>query len=158
MTKSFLALGLLAALAVPANAQEGSPAGKPKLLLYGNYCGPGNNAPAAPVDALDADASHRAQGLRPGPRDPREVHEQGLRDGRAALPRLARVDGPRGVELRAQRAPPLVHRRAQGPRSRRAQHAGLPRHGPAARRRLRRLRGLRAQLEVLVLRAQHAPH
>lgn len=54
MTKSFLALGLLAALAVPANAQEGSPAGKPKLLLYGNYCGPGNNAPAAPVDALDA--------------------------------------------------------------------------------------------------------
>jgi tRNA(fMet)-specific endonuclease VapC len=54
MTKSFLALGLLAALAVPAKAQEGSPVGKPKLLLYGNYCGPGNNAPAAPVDALDA--------------------------------------------------------------------------------------------------------
>lgn len=24
------------------------------MLLHGNYCGPGNNAPAAPVDALDA--------------------------------------------------------------------------------------------------------
>lgn len=24
------------------------------MLLHGNYCGPGNNGPAAPVDALDA--------------------------------------------------------------------------------------------------------
>lgn len=54
MTRSFLALGLLATLVLPAYAQEDLPAGKPKLLLYGNYCGPGNNAPAAPIDALDA--------------------------------------------------------------------------------------------------------
>lgn len=24
------------------------------MLMHGNYCGPGNNAPAVPVDALDA--------------------------------------------------------------------------------------------------------
>jgi hypothetical protein len=28
--------------------------GGPKLVIYGNYCGPGNNAPLPPVDALDA--------------------------------------------------------------------------------------------------------
>ena len=28
--------------------------GMPKLLVHGNYCGPGNNAPLAPIDALDA--------------------------------------------------------------------------------------------------------
>ncbi|WP_110350646.1 hypothetical protein [Methylobacterium sp. B4] len=33
-----------------ASAQDGAP----KMLLHGNYCGPGNNAPLAPVDALDA--------------------------------------------------------------------------------------------------------
>lgn len=54
MTRYFLALGLLSALALPAHAQEDLAARKPKVLLYGNYCGPGNNAPAAPVDALDA--------------------------------------------------------------------------------------------------------
>ena len=26
----------------------------PALLVHGNYCGPGNNAPLAPIDALDA--------------------------------------------------------------------------------------------------------
>ena len=31
------------------------------MLLHGNYCGPGNNAPAAPVDVLDtACARHDA--------------------------------------------------------------------------------------------------
>src|SRR4051794_25041247 len=28
--------------------------GGPKLLVHGNYCGPGNNAPLPPIDALDA--------------------------------------------------------------------------------------------------------
>ena len=47
-----LAAGLVSApLAgpVPAMAGEG-----PALLIHGNYCGPGNNAPRPPVDALDA--------------------------------------------------------------------------------------------------------
>ncbi|MCB4805895.1 hypothetical protein QO001_006124 [Methylobacterium brachiatum] len=54
MPRFTLALGLLATLALPAHAQETVPGGRPKLLLYGNYCGPGSNAPAAPIDALDA--------------------------------------------------------------------------------------------------------
>ena len=28
--------------------------GGPKMLIHGNYCGPGNNAPLPPIDALDA--------------------------------------------------------------------------------------------------------
>jgi hypothetical protein len=34
-------------------AQPGA-LGRPKMLVHGNYCGPGNNAPLPPVDALDA--------------------------------------------------------------------------------------------------------
>jgi tRNA(fMet)-specific endonuclease VapC len=30
----------------------------PKPLLHGNYCGPGNNAPLAPIDALDEACAH----------------------------------------------------------------------------------------------------
>lgn len=42
---------LTAFLSMPACAlaEEG-----PKAMLHGNYCGPGNNAPLAPIDALDA--------------------------------------------------------------------------------------------------------
>lgn len=40
-------------LAVPALAQP-SAMGGPKVLIHGNYCGPGNNAPLPPIDALDA--------------------------------------------------------------------------------------------------------
>ncbi|MGU3665779.1 hypothetical protein ACLBX9_16495 [Methylobacterium sp. A49B] len=36
-----------------ARAGDGS-LGEPKMLIYGNYCGPGNNAPEPPIDALDA--------------------------------------------------------------------------------------------------------
>ncbi|MCJ2124949.1 hypothetical protein MKL11_20795 [Methylobacterium sp. J-077] len=36
-----------------ARAGDGS-LGEPKMLIYGNYCGPGNNAPKPPIDALDA--------------------------------------------------------------------------------------------------------
>jgi hypothetical protein len=40
-------------LAAPAMAQS-APTAKPTILIHGNYCGPGNNAPLAPIDALDA--------------------------------------------------------------------------------------------------------
>ncbi|SDN47354.1 hypothetical protein SAMN05216360_108244 [Methylobacterium phyllostachyos] len=42
-----------AALAVPSQAQPAA-FGGPKILIHGNYCGPGNNAPLPPIDALDA--------------------------------------------------------------------------------------------------------
>ncbi|MGU3537353.1 hypothetical protein [Methylobacterium sp. A54F] len=45
-----LALGI----AAPAAAQTATDTQQPALLLHGNYCGPGNNAPLAPIDALDA--------------------------------------------------------------------------------------------------------
>lgn len=48
-----LALGLLTAFGLPASAQDAS-LRRPAMLVHGNYCGPGNNAPAVPVDALDA--------------------------------------------------------------------------------------------------------
>ncbi|MEL6062068.1 MULTISPECIES: hypothetical protein [unclassified Methylobacterium] len=54
MTRLPLVLGLLATFAAPALAREVPDAGRPALLLHGNYCGPGNRAPAAPTDALDA--------------------------------------------------------------------------------------------------------
>ncbi|MDP4024734.1 hypothetical protein Q8W71_19070 [Methylobacterium sp. NEAU 140] len=44
---------LLAAGGAPALAQPAA-FGGPKMLIHGNYCGPGNNAPLPPVDALDA--------------------------------------------------------------------------------------------------------
>ena len=39
-----------------AGASQAQPAafGGPKMLIHGNYCGPGNNAPLPPIDALDA--------------------------------------------------------------------------------------------------------
>jgi hypothetical protein len=42
-----------AALAAPSYAQPAA-FGGPKMLIHGNYCGPGNNAPLPPIDALDA--------------------------------------------------------------------------------------------------------
>ena len=45
---------LAACMATAASAQSGPTGHGPTLLLHGNYCGPGNNAPAAPIDALDA--------------------------------------------------------------------------------------------------------
>src|SRR3954471_8574943 len=38
----------------PSIAQAPSGLGQTKLLIHGNYCGPGNNAPLPPIDALDA--------------------------------------------------------------------------------------------------------
>lgn len=44
---------LIASWATPSLAQPAANGG-PKLLIHGNYCGPGNNAPLPPIDALDA--------------------------------------------------------------------------------------------------------
>ena len=38
---------------LPATAQPAPGLDRP-LLVHGNYCGPGNNAPLPPIDALDA--------------------------------------------------------------------------------------------------------
>lgn len=54
MIRSILPVVMLAGLAAPAFAQTAPAVRAPALLVHGNYCGPGNNAPAAPVDALDA--------------------------------------------------------------------------------------------------------
>lgn len=43
-----------AILAGPALAQTAPMSRRPVMLIHGNYCGPGNNAPLAPIDALDA--------------------------------------------------------------------------------------------------------
>jgi hypothetical protein len=49
-------LVLAAGFAGFAGASQAQPAafGGPKMLIHGNYCGPGNNAPLPPIDALDA--------------------------------------------------------------------------------------------------------
>ncbi|MCJ2131114.1 hypothetical protein [Methylobacterium sp. E-045] len=53
MLLKFTAPLLLAAtLATPALAQTTTR--PPTILIHGNYCGPGNNAPLPPIDALDA--------------------------------------------------------------------------------------------------------
>ena len=49
----FLLAAGCAVFAVPSQAQPAA-FGGPKLLIHGNYCGPGNNAPLPPIDALDA--------------------------------------------------------------------------------------------------------
>lgn len=52
---------IAACLALPVHASPGNVPGAPKMLVHGNYCGPGNNEPLAPVDALDqACARHDA--------------------------------------------------------------------------------------------------
>lgn len=45
---------LTAGFTTPCSAQPGTTSVRPTFLIHGNYCGPGNNAPLAPVDALDA--------------------------------------------------------------------------------------------------------
>ena len=47
------ALARPATLASPATAQPAAGLDRP-LLVHGNYCGPGNNAPLPPIDALAA--------------------------------------------------------------------------------------------------------
>lgn len=55
---------LAAAWAAPSLAQPAANGG-PKFLIHGNYCGPGNNAPLPPIDALDA-ACARHDACTPG--------------------------------------------------------------------------------------------
>jgi DNA-binding transcriptional LysR family regulator len=53
------------ALAGPAHAKPHLQERSGTALFSGNYCGPGNNAPAAPIDALDA-ACARHDAYSPG--------------------------------------------------------------------------------------------
>lgn len=66
MTMSRLAAPALIAgcLTLPSHAAPANVPGAPKMLVHGNYCGPGNNAPLAPVDALD-EACARHDGCTP---------------------------------------------------------------------------------------------
>lgn len=48
------ALAQSASLSGPLGAPLGSHGHGPTMLIHGNYCGPGNNAPRPPIDALDA--------------------------------------------------------------------------------------------------------
>lgn len=48
------ALLLALCCAGPASAQSDAAPAHPTVLIHGNYCGPGNNAPLPPIDALDA--------------------------------------------------------------------------------------------------------
>ncbi len=48
------AILLAAGFVTPSLAQPVTAPARPTILIHGNYCGPGNNAPMAPVDALDA--------------------------------------------------------------------------------------------------------
>ena len=46
---------LLAACFASAALAQSEPApSRPTLLIHGNYCGPGNRSPLAPIDVLDA--------------------------------------------------------------------------------------------------------
>ncbi|MGU3362934.1 hypothetical protein ACLBWX_21645 [Methylobacterium sp. M6A4_1b] len=61
-------LVLSACLALPALAQSQQVGQRSPMLIHGNYCGMGNNAPEPPIDALDAacarhDACTPANGL-----------------------------------------------------------------------------------------------
>ncbi|MCJ2103513.1 hypothetical protein MKK82_32370 [Methylobacterium sp. E-046] len=47
------ALALAIGLVTPALAEPPAMGG-PRMLIHGNYCGPGNNAPSPPIDMLDA--------------------------------------------------------------------------------------------------------
>ncbi|KMO33624.1 hypothetical protein VP06_16045, partial [Methylobacterium aquaticum] len=55
MTSKFPAAILLAAFgSAPVLIPSGGASARPAMLIHGNYCGPGNNAPLPPVDDLDA--------------------------------------------------------------------------------------------------------
>ena len=53
LSRTIVPLLVAAGFASPALAQPAA-VGGPKMLIHGNYCGPGNNAPLPPIDALDA--------------------------------------------------------------------------------------------------------
>lgn len=92
---------LAAGLSTAASAQAGPAVRGPSLLMHGNYCGPGNNAPLPPIDALDAACAR---------------HDACTPDG-DALP-------TRGCNLRLQREAELIARDPRQPDDLRAM-AGL---------------------------------
>ncbi|KQP28866.1 hypothetical protein ASF27_20690 [Methylobacterium sp. Leaf102] len=49
-----LSMAFAFSLAAPVQAQAIASPAPATSLIHGNYCGPGNNAPAAPIDALDS--------------------------------------------------------------------------------------------------------
>lgn len=57
LNRTVVPLLAILGFATPASAQPGA-LGEPKMLIHGNYCGPGNNAPLLPIDALDAACAH----------------------------------------------------------------------------------------------------
>lgn len=103
MLRLALPLALAAGLASPALAQSSPTTRPPAMLIHGNYCGPGNNAPLPPIDALDAAcARHDActpDGGLPAPacnarlrreasaieRDPRQLEELRSMAGMVAM-------------------------------------------------------------------------
>lgn len=61
MSRFASAILFAASIPTPASALPADTDGAPKMLLHGNYCGPGNNAPLPAIDALDqACARHDA--------------------------------------------------------------------------------------------------
>lgn len=55
-----LALALSLCAAAPGHAQDLPfvDTGRGTILIHGNYCGPGNRSPRAPIDALDRACMH----------------------------------------------------------------------------------------------------
>lgn len=49
-----LAAPLMFATCLASTAMVQPATARPAFLIHGNYCGPGNNAPLPPIDALDA--------------------------------------------------------------------------------------------------------
>lgn len=66
MLRSTLPLVLALGMASPAWAQSALTPRAPALLIHGNYCGPGNNAPLPPIDALDRACAHHDACTRTG--------------------------------------------------------------------------------------------
>ena len=58
MLRIALPLVLATVMTSPALAQPALMPRAPALLIHGNYCGPGNNAPLPPIDALDRACAH----------------------------------------------------------------------------------------------------
>jgi len=71
-------------LAGPTSAWAQSATRRPVMLIHGNYCGPGNNAPLAPIDALDA-ACARHDACTPDEGLPSKACNRRLQDEAEAL-------------------------------------------------------------------------
>lgn len=118
-------LVLATCLAAPAMGQ--STAGKPVILIHGNYCGPGNKAPLAPIDALDAACARHdactpddalpvkacnlrlereAAGIANDPRQPQDLRSMAGLVSIGASMMLAKADPEPGVPIMTARVQP----------------------------------------------------